>query len=60
MTSGNCHKSLRELLITVFRDNIDKFEDIIENENGRAMMWLGSGIKILALSWEDESQPTAK
>jgi len=60
MTSGNCHKSLSELLITVFRDNLDKFEDIVENENGRAKEKLGSGIKILMPSWEDESQPPVK
>jgi hypothetical protein len=45
MTSGNCHKSLSELLITVFRDSLDKFEDIVENENGRAKENLGYAIE---------------
>ena len=60
MTSGNCHKSLSELLIYSFSENLDKFEDIVENENGRAIVLLGSGTKILMPSWEDESQPPAK
>ena len=60
MTSGNCHKSLSELLIYSFSENLDKFEDIVENENGRAIVLLGSGTKILMPSWEDGSQPPVK